>query len=98
MVMDERLCSDTLFRVVRVAPTRFLVYDIRYMNGLDVYTNYTFTQRKERIEELLELFHHPDLVSLEPVSAELSNEFSFRGFEFYDDQPGTLGVFLPVKE
>lgn len=98
LVLDERLFSDTLFRVVRVAPTRFLVYDIRYMNGIDVYSDYTFTQRKERILELLDLFHHPDLISLEPVSPELSNEFTFRGFEFYDDQPGTLGVFLPVKE
>lgn len=98
LVLDERLFSDTVLRVVRVGPTRFIVYDIRYMNGLDVYSTQSFQQRKERLETLLSLFHHPDLVSLEMVDNIQSTEFPIRGYEYYDDKPGTLGVFLPIKE
>jgi hypothetical protein len=98
LVLDERLFSDTILRVVRVGPTRFIVYDIRYLNGLDIYSTYSFHQRKERLETLLSLFHHPDLVSLELVDNIQSTEFPIRGYEYYDDKPGTLGVFLPIKE
>ncbi len=98
VVLDERLFSDTILRAVRVGPTRFIVYDIRYLNGLDVYSMYSFQQRKERLQSLLELFHHPDLISLEMVDNIQSTDFPIRGYEYYDNQPGTLGVFLPVKE
>jgi hypothetical protein len=43
------------------------------------------------------MFHHPDLTALilpedAPAGAVL------RGYEYYDDQPGTLGAFLPAEE
>jgi hypothetical protein len=98
LVLDERLFSDTVLRVVRVGPMRFIVYDIRYLNGIDVYSTHSFQQRKERLETLLGLFHHQDLVSLELVDNIQSTEFPIRGYEYYDDKPGTLGVFLPIKE
>lgn len=98
LVLDERLFSDTILRVVRVGPTRFIVYDVRYLNGLDIYSSLSFQQRKERLESLLDIFHHPDLVSLEMVDSIRPTEFPIRGYEYYDDQPGTLGVFLPIKE
>lgn len=98
IVLDERMFSDTILRVVRVGPTRFLVYDIKYLNGLDIFSKYSFDQRKARLESLLKEFHHPDLVSLQFPEDILPYEFPVRGYEYFDDQPGTLGVFLPVKE
>jgi len=98
LVMDERMFSDTVLRAIQVAPRRFLIYDIRYLNGIDVYSTFTFEQRKTRLVELLDMFHQPDLVSLQLPEDVLPHEFSVRGYEYFDDQPGTLGVFLPVKE
>lgn len=98
LVMDERMFSDTVLRVIRVSSTRFLVYDIRYLNGIDVYTTFSFDQRKTRLQELLNMFHQPDLIALQLPEDVLSHEFPVRGHEYFDDQPGTIGVFLPVKE
>lgn len=98
LILDERIFSDTVLRVVRVGPSRFLVYDIRYLNGRFVYETKTYEERHALITRLLEEFHSPDLVSLQTVEDILPYEFPLRGYEAYDSQPGTMGVFLPVKE
>jgi hypothetical protein len=98
LILDERMFSDTVLRVVRVGPSRFLVYDVRYLNGRFVYETKSYEQRKELIVSLLAEFHSPDLVSLQTVEDVLPHEFPLRGYELYDSQPGTMGVFLPVKE
>ena len=98
LILDERMFSDTVLRVVRVGPSRFLVYDIRYLNGRFVYETKSYEQRKELITSLLAEFHSPDLVSLQTVEDILPQEFPLRGYEAYDSQLGTMGVFLPVKE
>jgi hypothetical protein len=98
LILDERLFSDTVFRVVRVGPSRFLVYDIRYLNGRCVYDIKSYEDRKNLLRDLLEEFHAPDLLSLQTVDDVLPAEFPLRGHEAYDSQPGTLGVFLPVEE
>ena len=97
LVMDERLCSDTIFRVVRLAPKNYVVYDLLALNGVRVHDVLNFSQRQERIAELLELFHHPDLTSLvtindAPVGAHI------RGYEQYDNIPGSIGVYIPAVE
>jgi hypothetical protein len=98
LVLDERLFSDTVFRVVRVGPTRFLVYDIRYLNGSCVYERQPYEQRSNLVRDLLNEFHSPDLLALQTPEDVLPHEFPIRGEECYDDQPGSLGVFLPAKE
>ncbi len=98
MVMDERLFSDTILRVVRVSPTRFLVYDSYYLNGTNVFEKHSYSHRSSVLDELLEEFHHPDLIALQRPSDVLECEFPLRGYECYDDNPGSVGVFLPVKE
>ena len=32
------------------------------------------------------------------TGAEIPDDASIRGWEYYDTEPGTMGVFLPVKE
>lgn len=98
MVLDERLFSDTAFRVVRIGPSRFIVYDIRYLNGLNVFEKYNYAYRKTLMTELLDEFHQRDLVALEFPEDVPEWSYPLRGHEHYDDQPGSLGVFLPVKE
>jgi hypothetical protein len=97
-VLDERLFSDTVFRVVKISPTRYIVYDLVMLNGAPFHATHSYAERSSRIAELLDAFHHPDLVALETVAQAPSWELSLRGYECYDDAPGTLGVFLPVKE
>ena len=97
-VLDERLFSDTVFRAVKIHPTRYIVYDLRMLNGVDVHATHSYAQRSAWIAQLLETFHSPDLVALNTVDQVPEWELVLRGTECYDDAPGTLGVFLPAKE
>jgi hypothetical protein len=97
MVMDERLCCDTIFRVVRLAPRLYIVYDVLVLNGTRVHGALTFSQRQDKIAELLELFHFPDLVALTTV-ANTPVGTHVRGYEQYDGIPGSIGVYLPAVE
>lgn len=97
-VIDERLFSDTVFRAVKIHPTRYIVYDLRMLNGVDVHTLYSYADRFKWIAELLNAFHSPDLVALNTVDQVPEWELVLRGYEYYDNDPGTLGVFLPAKE
>lgn len=97
-VLDERLFSDTVFRAVRLTPLRYIVYDIRYLNGIDVHSIHAYSERQQRIRDLLDEFHSPDLIALETPDQIPEWEFPIRGHEWYDDVPGSVGVFLPAKE
>ena len=97
LVVDERLCCDTIFRVVRLAPKSYIVYDVLVLNGIRIHETLTFAQRQAKIAELLELFHFPDLVALTTV-ADAPVGTHVRGFEQYDGEPGSIGVYLPVVE
>lgn len=95
MIMDERLCSDTIFRVVQIAKDQYVVCDIEYLNGVNVFDTWNYQTRSDKIQELLELFHHTDLSALFTVS-DAPHGTIVRGHEYYDDAPGSMGVFLPV--
>jgi hypothetical protein len=92
IVMDERMCCDTVFRTVRLSKDVFIVCDVWAMNGTIVHPLATWSQRQEWIAECLRLFHQPDFTALftladAPVGALV------RGYEYYDDLPGSTGVF-----
>jgi len=95
IVIDERLCSDTVFRVVQIAKDQYAVCDIEYLNGTHVFETWNFQTRSTKIQELLDLFHHTDLSALFSV-ADAPYGTTIRGYESYDDVPGSMGVFLPV--
>lgn len=97
-VLDERIFSDTVFRAVKIHSSRYIVYDLVWLNGRDFHSAHSYAERSARVAALLDAFHHPDLVALETVDQVPSWELVLRGHEYYDDAPGTLGVFLPVKE
>lgn len=87
--------SDTVLRVVQIKPSVFVVCDIRYLNGTNVYEKLSYSARRALVDELLDVFHHTELTALlmeAPVDSLL------HGWEHYDDEPGTLGVFLPARE
>ena len=95
--MDERLFSDTVIRVVQLKPSVFLVCDIRYLNGINIYEKLSYQSRRVLVESLLQECHYPDLTALLTYD-EMPEDASVRGYEQYDNEPGTMGVFLPVKE
>ncbi len=97
IVLDERLFSDSVLRVIQLKPNVFLACDIRYLNGLNVYEKLSYESRRTLLESLLYECHHPDLTAL-LTYAEMPDDASVRGWEYYDTEPGTMGVFLPVKE
>ena len=97
MVMDERLCCDTILRVVRLAPKSYIVYDLLVLNGTRIHDSLTFAQRQERIAEMLELFHFPDMVALMTID-DAPVGTHVRGYEQYDGVPGTIGVYIPKLE
>ena len=96
LVLDERLCCDTVFRVVKLSPTVFVVYDLLWLNGKQVHSKTAFDHRKAVIVELLETFHSPDFVALVGVD-DIPAGTLVRGEEHYDTNPGTIGVFLPTS-
>jgi hypothetical protein len=96
IVMDERVCSDTILRVVKLSKDVFLVYDIFVLNGTDYHARKPFQQRREMLAEILELFHSPVLTALihvddAPVGSVV------RGMEYYDTLPGSIGIFLECE-
>lgn len=97
LVMDPRMFSDTVFRVIRLSPDVIVVSDIWVLNGTNVHSKYSHAKRLEILAEILELFHSPDLTAL-IHPGELPVNTLIRGQEYYDDQPGSIGVFLPASE
>jgi hypothetical protein len=98
LVMDERIFSDTLLRVVKLGPWRYVVYDLPALNGKSIHATMTYRQRRELLAAILDEFHFPDLIALTLPEDVPTWESPVRGTEHYDDAPGTLGVFCPVKE
>jgi hypothetical protein len=95
VVLDERMCCDTVLRVVKLSKDVFVVADILWMNGTQIHAKTTFAHRQELIANLLDTFHVPDFAALIGVN-DLPVGTIVRGHEFYDENQGTLGVFLPT--
>jgi hypothetical protein len=98
VVLDERVFSDTLLRVVKLGPWRYVVYDMPVLNGRSLHETLSYRQRQEKLTEVLDVFHFPDLIALETPDQIPLWDTPVRGYEHYDETPGTLGVFCPVKE
>lgn len=98
LVMDERLFSDTVLRVVRLGPWQYVVYDLAVFNGQPYTETRTYSERQTKLRELLEAFHFPDLIALRLPEDVPEWDTPVRGYEYYDDAPGTLGVFCPGTE
>lgn len=100
IVMDERLCFDTIFRCVRLGPKQIVVCDVWTVNGELVHAVLGYEKRQDLIVRLLAEFHQPDLVALTTTADAPANAL-LRGYECYDDLPGSIGVFtehLPAHE
>lgn len=97
IVMDERVFSDTVLRVIQVSKDVFLACDLRWLNGKCVYQTLSYSERRAKLDELLDLFHFPDLTALISHD-EVGQDVPIRGYEYYDEAPGSMGVFLPASE
>lgn len=93
IVMDERMFSDTVIRVVQLSAKVFLACDLRVLNGSFVYEKMNYASRREKLEHLLDTFHYPSMTALISYD-EVPEDTPIRGWETYDDMPGTMGVFL----
>jgi len=97
IVMDERMFSDTVLRVTQLAPNVFVACDIRWLNGKNLHETLPYSKRRAVLDELLGTVHMPALTAL-LTYAEVPVLTPVRGWESYDEQPGSLGVFLPAEE
>lgn len=95
IVIDERVCSDTVLRVVKIGKQEYVVYDVEYLNGKNVFELWNYRTRIDKVADILTFFHSPDLSALMlPEDAPYGT--TLRGYEHYDEQPGSMGVFLPI--
>jgi len=92
IVMDERVCCDTVFRTTRLSKDVFIVNDIWAMNGTILHSSMTWTQRQAILAECLRLFHQPVFTALFTLEDAPVGTLT-RGYEYYDDVPGSIGVF-----
>jgi hypothetical protein len=100
VVMDERVCCDTVFRAIKVSPRIIVLHDLWTLNGDTVWVRTAWETRQTWIRELLSFFHVPVLTALVSLDGVPVGTL-VRGYESYDTLPGTLGVFtedLPHKE
>jgi hypothetical protein len=93
--MDDRMFSDTVLRVTRLAADMFVACDIPWENGKNLGDTFTYSARLARLGELLDAFHFPDLTAL-VLPADVPANIPVRGWETYDENPGSMGVFLPA--
>ena len=98
LVMDERLFSDTVLRVVKLGPWRYVAYDLPVLNGTPIHETMSYRERLAKLADLLEEFHFPDLIALTLPQEVPEWDTPVRGYEHYDEAPGSVGVFCPVKE
>lgn len=96
-VLDERMFSDTVLRVTQLSPRVFLACDIRTLNGKTIADSLSYSERRVLLDELLGEFHSTDLCALLTYD-EVPPLTAIRGWETYDDVPGSMGVFLPAEE
>jgi hypothetical protein len=97
LVMDERMFSDTVIRVTQVSPQVFIACDIRWLNGTNLVERLPYSKRRAVLDELLGQLHVPALTALLTLE-EVPVLTPVRGWETYDETPGSLGVFLPAEE
>lgn len=95
IVLDERLFSDTVLRVTRLAADMFVVCDIRWLNGKNLFDTLNYSERRAKLFELLNAFHFPDLTAL-VLPEDVPGTTPIRGWETYDDNAGSMGVFIPA--
>jgi hypothetical protein len=96
LVVDERMCSDTILRVVKIGKQEYVVYDVDYWNGKSVFEIWNYETRLQHVTDMLDMFHSPLLSALIPID-NVPFGTLVRGYECYDDQPGSMGVFLPAN-
>jgi hypothetical protein len=100
VVMDEKICCDTVFRAIKLSPRVIVIHDLWALNGDIVWSHASWETRQEWIRDILSLFHSPNLVALVSLDTVPVGTL-IRGYESYDASPGTIGVFtedLPCKE
>lgn len=96
LVLDERMFSDTILRVVKIGKEEYVVYDVDYWNGNSVFELWNYQTRIEKVNAMLELFHSPVLTALIRIEDAPIGTL-VRGYECYDENPGSMGVFLPAN-
>jgi hypothetical protein len=97
LVMDERMFSDTVIRVTQVSPHVFVACDLRWLNGKNLFETLPYSKRRAVLDELLGELHVPAVTALLTLE-EVPVLTPVRGWETYDETPGSLGVFLPAEE
>lgn len=97
IVIDERMCSDTILCANRISANVYAISDIQVLNGKNVFMSNFFEDRQQTVADLLEAFHKPDLTALITVD-DVPETTPLRGHEWYDGLPGTYGIFVPVEE
>ncbi len=98
-IVDERVCGDTILRVERISPSKFVLSDVWVYNSNCIASCSTFEQRYTWTKELLAIAHQytEDTIELIHKSA-LPEGTLFRGEELYTSVPGANGIFVEQEK
>lgn len=92
-VIDERCFDDIIFRIEKTADTIYLA-DVWLWFGRPVHKLESFGKRQERIRGFLDMCY-TSCPALERYALKPRAEAPgpFKGFEYYTDTPGEIGLF-----
>ena len=98
-IVDERMCGDTILRVERISPTKFVLSDIWMYNSNCVCACSTFEQRYKWTKELLSIAHQHTEDTIQIIhKSELPEGTLFRGEEVYTNVVNSTGFFAEQEK
>lgn len=92
-VIDERCFDDVIFRIERTAQTIYLA-DVWLWQGRPVHKLESFGKRQQRIRDFLNLCY-TSCPAFERYALKAREDAPgpFKGYEYYTDTPGEIGLF-----
>lgn len=92
IVMDERCFEDSILRV-EYTPTHVFIADVWLWNGIPLFHKRNFAWRQDFLRSIFPLVY-TSCPEFESRAFELRNHTSnIRGYEYYSNNPGSLGKF-----
>lgn len=92
-VIDERCFDDVVFRIERTSDTIYLA-DIWLWQGRLLWKTEPFSKRQERLKQFMDLCYTPcSFFEKLPLKSRDHAKGPFKGFEYYSNVKGELGLF-----
>ena len=89
--VDQRIIDNTIFRVEKLND-KFIIADIWLYNSYKIFENTTFEYRYNWLSKLIKFLPN----CMHKSNAQIDNN-CIKGWEYYSDIPGSMGIFEEYK-